>query len=39
MAANSPDAELDELMTEAVADDDLMLDELSVKDEEEGHAA
>lgn len=30
MAANSPDAELDELMTEAVADDDLMLDELSV---------
>ncbi len=30
MTANSPDAELDELMTEAVADDDLMLDELSV---------
>lgn len=30
MATNSPDAELDELMTEAVADDDLMLDELSV---------
>ncbi|WP_158866889.1 N-acetylmuramic acid 6-phosphate etherase [Leifsonia sp. AG29] len=30
MAQNSPDAELDELMTEAVADGDLMLDELSV---------
>jgi N-acetylmuramic acid 6-phosphate etherase len=32
MAGNSPDAELDELMTEAVADGDLMLDELSVSD-------
>ncbi len=30
MATNSPDAELDELMTEAVADGDLMLDELTV---------
>ena len=32
MPANSPDAELDELMTEAVADGKLMLDELSVAD-------
>ncbi len=30
MAINSPDAELDELMTEAVADGELMLDELTV---------
>ncbi|QNE35823.1 N-acetylmuramic acid 6-phosphate etherase [Leifsonia shinshuensis] len=30
MATNSPDAELDELMTEAVADNEMMLDELSV---------
>ncbi len=30
MATNSPDAELDELMTEAVADGELMLDELTV---------
>jgi N-acetylmuramic acid 6-phosphate etherase len=30
MAANSPDAELDELMTEAVGDSELILDELSV---------
>ena len=30
MAVDSPSAELDELMTEAIADGDLVLDELSV---------